>query len=748
MSSSTLRRIAILTGGGDAPGMNAAVRAVSRLALGRNWEVYGIRHGFYGLMKLAKTPIIDLKNCPHVLPMKWDTTSWAIRDGGSCLGTIRCPELKGNDNLASQIAKKLCVLKIDGLVVIGGNGSLQGAHAIHAASMEEGKVNDCKLGVVVIPASIDNDIPLTEMSIGVDTALNVIVECADKLVDTIAAVNRVVVMEVMGRDCGYLAVRGALATGAEAVFSPEHRITNDELNHLLDRLREEYRIARRHALVVVGEGAAKGMSPTEYIRNYIEVGKVGDRIRDDDSPPWDVRATILGHLQRGGPTSAFDRILATRMGSAAVNILAKDTSKMPEMVTLKDGKIDSVSTKDVIERIHDGETSASVADLQEMVELTKVVSLIPEREPAKVAEGTIAVLTAGADAPGMNMALRAVSRSTRNKCRMKTIGFENGFHGLISNNYRELTWETISENPTEATELPVDLHRRAGSILGCLRREDQFTSEECECIRSTLQEHKIRGLVVIGGLNSCLRTLELSDFLGEDYKLPIVVIPASIDHGLPGTHATLGYDSALNVIVSSSDHIIDTGQATDRVSIVETMGGEMGALALAGALASGTELALIPETCRDEKDVHNALDNLSKRMASYEPPRKFATILIKSGLYDGYDVSKIQGYASRAFDTEVRVTELGYTQRGGSTSYYDRMLGTQMGASAVDLIYDCIETNSNDAKLLQLLGGKLTSNDLKDAIRGWGKDSRQELAKELWSYEELKELFDNLVTRP
>ena len=268
----------------------------------------------------------------------------------------------------------------------------------------------------MVPASIDNDIPGTEISIGVDTALNVIVGCIDKLIDTSSAVNRVFIVETMGRNCGYLAVFGALASGAEQVFIPERPINNTAIEELLKDLQQEYGQGRRHAVIVVGEGAAMRTSPTDYIENYILVGREETQTQTE-AIPWDVRKSVFGHLQRGGPTSAFDRILATRMGAKAVDILAhSDDDDSPQMVALKGGAIEAIPVEKVIKKLEEGKAATSQERLREIAELARELSHLPKESDL---QGSIAILTGGADAQGMNMILRGASRYARNNGKME-----------------------------------------------------------------------------------------------------------------------------------------------------------------------------------------------------------------------------------------------------------------------------------------------------------------------------------------
>jgi len=780
------RAVAVLTGGGDAQGMNAALRSVSRMAISCGCRVYGIRDGFYGLHRLAKTdrPLDETNGHRSIVDkMKWDYMSWAIRDGGSALGTIRCDEIIDNRPLQEDIVRKLTSdchsdspgpygLGADSLVVIGGNGSISGAHALSLVAQDLAKREELTrpLSVVAIPASIDNDVPDTEISIGVDSALNVIVESIDKLVDTTSAVNRAIVVETMGKKCGYLAVFASLASGAAEVFCRERRISRERFSELLSDLDREYASERRTAVIVVAEG---GKQKRGFVADTVKDFRTRP---DDEAIRWDVRESVLGHLQRGGPTSAFDRILASRMGARAVELLSRrDAAVTPRMVQLQDGEINFVSLDHVVQKIKNGETAVSGDVLLGRANLVRELSSLPAEDLDDDC-GRIVVLTGGADAQGMNMAIRAAARYALNKYRVETIGSKNSFTGLIEKDLRPLPWSEVGKSKMR--------QRRAGSVLGTERWPLRFEPDQKRQILETLKElnerDRLRGLVLIGGLGTALRAQELRDYLAEhDLRIRIVYVPASIDHGLPATHATLGFDTALNVVVSSCDKITDTSQAMKRVSIVDTMGGGVGALTLMGALAAGAECAIIAEDLDPSRDgVHTktSLEEATGRLKDLRddisrPDHRFATVLLQHRQFLELDLARLHGRADEIFGSlearrtalgqtqlhsqagevfgslEVRKTALGYTQRGGNASYWDRLLGTLMGVEAVKAIMDDSPIDEPKALLVRLKGDRVEAMDLAEALQNigggkpWSEATRMENAKICWRYGEMKELF-------
>jgi 6-phosphofructokinase 1 len=301
--------LGVLTSGGDAPGMNAAIRAVVRTALSRNAEVLGIQNGYEGLIN------------GEFHRMGARDVGGTLRRGGTILQARRSERfrtLRGQ----REAVRRLNEAEIDGLIVIGGDGTLTGAHALAQQGIH----------VVGIPASIDNDIWGTNMSIGVDTALNTIMDAVDKLRDTASSHNRAFLVETMGRSSGYLAVLAGIICGAEIVLCPEVPITVDEVASAIE---DAYRRGKTHAIIIVAEGAS--LRTTELARALDEMD-VG----------FKTRVTILGHIQRGGSPTAFDRLLAARMGVKAVEALLD--GETDAMVGLQGREIRLVPLSEVVSR--------------------------------------------------------------------------------------------------------------------------------------------------------------------------------------------------------------------------------------------------------------------------------------------------------------------------------------------------------------------------------------------------------------
>ncbi len=304
-----MRKMAVLTSGGDAPGMNAAIRAVVRVGLTLGAEVVGVRRGFAGLV------------AGEMMPMDARLVGGIIQRGGTVLGTARAPEFL-DSGVRRNSVDILRGCGVEGLAVIGGNGSLAGALALHELGFP----------VVGIPATIDNDVNKTDLAIGVDTALNTALQAVDRIKDTASSHNRAFIVEVMGRDSGYLALMTGIAAGAEMVIVPEVR---ESFDHVLDELRRAYARGKPHFIVIVAEGATPRASV------------LADRIRQccvSGGETFESRLTVLGHVQRGGSPSATDRILATQLGARAAEVLFNGGSG--QMVALDCGRI---VTRDIAE---------------------------------------------------------------------------------------------------------------------------------------------------------------------------------------------------------------------------------------------------------------------------------------------------------------------------------------------------------------------------------------------------------------
>ena len=322
---SNVKSIGVLTSGGDAPGMNAAIRAVTRAAIFNGMRVFGIYRGYRGLIS------------NEIEEFKTNSVSNIIQQGGTILKTARCEEFMteaGRKTAYENMRRH----GMDALVVIGGDGSLTGAGVF---------ANEYNIPIVGLPGTIDNDLNGTDTTIGYDTALNTIMQSMDKIRDTATSHERLFFVEVMGRNCGYLALNSAIASGAEAAIIPEISMEKDQLAELID---QGFRKSKSSSMVLVAESEITGgaMNLAERVKKQY--------------PQYDVRVTILGHLQRGGSPTAQDRILASRMGIAAIQALLENQRNV--MIGIRENEIDYVPFKRAIKK--DREISPELLEVLEI----------------------------------------------------------------------------------------------------------------------------------------------------------------------------------------------------------------------------------------------------------------------------------------------------------------------------------------------------------------------------------------------
>lgn len=319
-----MKRIGVLTSGGDSPGMNAAVRAVVRKAIYHDVEVYGIYNGYAGLIS-GKIEKLELGSVGDI-----------IHRGGTKLYTARCPEFKTVEGREKGIAN-LKKLGIEGLVVIGGDGSYMGAK----------KLTEHGFPCVGVPGTIDNDIPGTDFTIGFDTALNTVIDAIDKIRDTATSHERTYVIEVMGRHAGDIALWAGLAGGAESILIPE---ADCDMHEIIARLKRGHERGKKHSIIIVAEGVGSG----------VEFGK-----RIEEETNLETRVSVLGHIQRGGSPSAADRVLASRLGAYAVELLLE--GKGGRCVGIQNNKLVDHDIIEILETKHTVE--------QNMYQLSKELSI-------------------------------------------------------------------------------------------------------------------------------------------------------------------------------------------------------------------------------------------------------------------------------------------------------------------------------------------------------------------------------------
>ncbi len=735
MSDNKLNCIGVMTSGGDAPGMNAAVRAVVKTALFYDIDVYAIYHGYQGM----------LEGGDKIKKMEWGSVGGILHKGGTIIGTARCKEFREREGRL-QAAKNLIEKHIDNLVVIGGDGSLTGANLFSEewpSLVEELLKNDeitkeqafmhPRLNIVGLVGSIDNDLTGTDMTIGADTALRRISEALDAISSTAASHQRTFVVEVMGRNCGYLALVSALSSGADYVFIPEYPPEQDDwAQALCNKITENKKAGKQKSLIIIAEGAIdKHGNP---IKSFEVVEELKNRIHED------ARLTILGHVQRGGSPTAFDRYMSTVLGYAAVRHLIDNPDDAESVIiALQKNRVKAIPLMESIRKNQMIPQIISERKFNEAIEMRggsfknsldtfRTLSRAKPNKDAGPKSLNILVMNAGTLAPGMNNAVRTAVKTGIDKGH-KIFGVYNGFKGLISDDITPLGWMDVE-----------DWTSTGGAELGTNRKIPD--NRDFYEISKNLEKRNIHGLIIIGGFVGYAGAYRLLDKRNEfpAFDMPIVCIPATINNNLPGTVFSIGADTALNSIIEAVDKIKESAVANQRVFVVEVMGCYCGFLAMLSGLATGAERVYVHEkgiTLHDlQDDVHlfkNAFME-GRRMGlvvKSEYANKIYTTPFISALYeeDGGEV----------FD--VRQSILGHIQQGGNPSPFDRSLATRMATLGVDHLLKLISDGTKDVVSIGLHGGEFEIFNILDLERKM--DVKFERPKEQWwlALEEIVNLF-------
>jgi len=707
-----IRNLAVLTSGGDAPGMNAAVRSVVRTALDRGLNVYAIYEGYQGMVDGGE----------RIRKMTWDSVGGILQKGGTIIGTARCEAFLTREG-RRQAACNLLEHEIDGLVVIGGDGSLTGANVFRqewpelvAELVQMGRVSrevaarHSNLFIVGLVGSIDNDMYGTDMTIGADTALHRIIEAVDSISSTAASHQRTFVVKVMGRNCGYLALMGAIATGASWVLIPECPPAADDWEQkMVEDLRASRKAGRRDSIVILAEGARD--------RHGNPIGSTRVAKALEEGLGEEVRVTVLGHVQRGGSPSAFDRNLGTIMGYAAVEtILAARPEDEPQLIGMRGNRIVHSPLMQCVEQTQ--AVARLVADHEydramemrgpSFKEAYQTLQILLRAGPRPRPEGQkslrLAVLNAGAPAPGMNTAVRAAVRIGLDRGHVM-LGVANGFEGLIKGDIKEMDWQSVSGW--------VSL---GGSELGTNRKIPD--GKELYAIARTMEEHSIQGLLVIGGWTGYQAAYKLFEtrHMFPAFNIPIVCLPATINNNLPGSELSIGADTALNSIVQAVDKIKQAAVALRRCYVVEVMGRQCGYLALMSGLATGAERVYLNEEGVKLRDL---LADLEQLVTGFKHGKRIGLMIRNEQANPIYTTSFMcslfEEEGGELFD--VRQTILGHIQQGGDPSPFDRVQATRLAVHCVDYLIEEATKEEPGGAFIGLEAGKIKFHPLEDLLR-------------------------------
>ncbi len=716
----TTKRLAVLTSGGDAPGMNAAVRSVVRTALERKAQVFAIYEGYQGMVEGGD----------RIREMNWDSVGGILNLGGTIIGTARSDDFRTHEGRRTA-AKNLIDREIDSLVVIGGDGSLTGAdlfrqewpallkELVESAQISAETVEQHgNLAIVGLVGSIDNDMHGTNMTIGADTALHRITQAIDAIASTAASHQRTFVVKVMGRNCGYLALMAALATGAEWVLIPENppHMDNWEEKMAAD-LRRGRAAGRRDSIIVMAEGARdKHGNPigSSYVQKFLE-----EQLHEE------VRVTVLGHVQRGGSPSVFDRNLGTMMGYQAVDtVLAAQPDDEPQMIVIRGNRIGTAPLMQCVEQTravakaiddHDYERAMDLrgSSFKETYRtLRTLLRSLPHASTPGQKHLRLAVMNCGAPAPGMNTAVRAAVRLGLDRGHT-ILGIANGFKGLIDGEVQEMDW--MSVNGWAAT---------GGSGLGTSREIP--SGRDFYAIARTIEKYDIHGILMIGGLSGYQGAHHL--FREREnyaaFNIPIVCLPASINNNLPGSDLSIGADTALNVIVEAVDKIKQAAVAQRRCYLVEVMGRKCGYLALMSGLATGAERVYLHE---EGVRLNDLVTDVEQLRLGFEHGKRLGLMIRNEDAHEVYSTNVLCAiFEAESNDLfEVRQTILGHVQQGGDPSPFDRIQATRFAAQCIDFLIEQAQTSEPESAFIGLEAGGVVLHALEEMPKMVDKENQR-----------------------
>ncbi|KFZ51557.1 6-phosphofructokinase type C, partial [Podiceps cristatus] len=625
----------------------------------------------------------------NIVEVSWESVSSILQVGGTVIGSARCKSFRTREGRL-QAAYNLVQRGITNLCVIGGDGSLTGANLFReewSGLLEElaqkGKIDEeavkkyAYLNIVGMVGSIDNDFCGTDMTIGTDSALHRIIEVVDAIMTTAQSHQRTFVLEVMGRHCGYLALVSALACGADWVFIPEYPPEEGWEDSMCVKLSENRARKKRLNIIIVAEGAIDCHNKpitSEKVKDLV-VQRLG----------FDTRVTILGHVQRGGTPSAFDRILASRMGVEAVLALLEATPATPAcVVSLSGNQAVRLPLMECVQMTQEVQKAMDEGRFVEAVRLRgrsfennlNTYKLLSHKKPDAELPKTnfnVAVLNVGAPAAGMNAAVRAAVRVGITEGH-KMFAVIDGFEGFARGKIKEISWGDVG-----------GWTGQGGSILGTKRT---LPAKYLEKIADQMRTNNINALMVIGGFEAYLGLLELSAAREkyDEFCVPMVMVPATVSNNVPGSDFSIGADTALNTITDTCDRIKQSASGTKRrVFIIETMGGYCGYLANMGALAAGADAAYIFEEQFDIRELQANVEHLTEKMKT---SIQRGLVLRNENCNENYTTDFIyQLYSEEGkgvFDCRKNV--LGHMQQGGAPSPFDRNFGTKISAKAMQWI--------------------------------------------------------------
>ncbi|KAF2205988.1 6-phosphofructokinase [Delitschia confertaspora ATCC 74209] len=758
-STGKKRRIGVMTSGGDAPGMNGAVRAVVRMSIASGCEAYAIYEGYDGLVNGG-----DM-----IREMGWEDVRGFLSEGGTLIGTARCMAFMERPGRL-KAAKNMIIKGIDALVICGGDGSLTGADKFRAEwpgllkeLVETGELTQEQiqpyqtLNIVGLVGSIDNDLSMTDATIGCYSSLARICEAVDSVDTTASSHQRAFVIEVMGRHCGWLALMAGVSTGADFVFLPESPPSENWEAEMCALVKEHRSKGKRKTIVIVAEGAHdQGLNKItpQHVKNLLS-----------DKAHLDTRITTLGHVQRGGTPVAYDRMLATLQGTEAVKAVLEATPDTPSpVICVIENKIvrrpllEAVAqTKEVANAIHAKDFAramslrdAEFAEYYQAYQITTKIEhahlKLPENERMR-----IGIIHVGAPAGGMNAATRAAVAYCLARGHTP-IALHNGFPGLIRHHSDE-PLGAVREIKWIDAETWVS---KGGSEIGTNRG---LPSEDLETVSKVFHKHNIQALFVVGGFEAFTAVSELRKGREhyKSFKIPMVILPATISNNVPGTEYSIGSDTCLNALIQYCDACRQSASASRRrVFVIETQGGESGYIATIAGLSIGALAVYTPEEGISLKMLDKDIDHLRDVFRKDKGQNRGGkVILVNEKASKTYNVRIIADMILEAgkgkFESRHGIP--GHFQQGTTPSPMDRVRATRFGVKSIQHLEsfagktpDEIDDEPMSAAVIGIKGAKVLFSPMERVEK---KETDWKLRRpkdEFWMG--LKNIVDTLSGRP
>ncbi|KAG6006442.1 hypothetical protein E4U21_007060 [Claviceps maximensis] len=725
------KKIAVMTSGGDSPGMNGVVRAVVRMAIHLGCDAYAVYEGYEGLVRGG-----DL-----IKKMDWYHVRGWLSEGGTLIGTARCMAFYERPGRLAA-AKNMVLNGIDALIICGGDGSLTGADRFRTEwpsllqelvankELTKAQIAPYKhLNIVGIVGSIDNDLSGTDATIGCYSALSRICEMVDYIEATASSHSRAFVIEVMGRHCGWLALLAGVATGADFVFIPERPQEHDWREDMSLVVNRHRKMGKRKTIVIVAEGAR------DKDGNKISSEEIRDLLSDktEGGLGLDTRITTLGHVQRGGTAVAYDRLLGTLQGVEAVKAVLEATPETETcFIAMNENKIVRKplmkavqETKKVAEAVDNKEfdKAMSLRDTefadQYKSYITTTNVLIDDHKLPEKHRMKIGIINVGAPAGGMNAAVRAAVAYCLSRGH-EPIAIHNGFAGFARHHddkplgsVRRFDW------------LEVDgWASKGGSEIGTNRELPEESG--MELIANLIEQYEFDALFIVGGFEAFHSVSQLRK-ARDNYPslcIPICLLPATISNNVPGTEYSLGSDTCLNELVSYCDKIKQSASATRRrVFVIETQGGRCGYVATLSGLSVGASAVYIPEEGISLEMLNADVNHLKEVFRKDKGQSRAGRLLLvnekASKVYDAKLIASI--IREEAHDRfESRESIPGHVQQGGVPSPMDRCRAVRLAIKCIQHLeefgrnaHNRVKKDPNSTSVIGIQGSEVVFTPMK-----------------------------------